>query len=45
MKRPKTLPSEHPIRIPGRKRPAGTAVPYVIIVKMNQIKKNKSKVS
>jgi len=29
-------PKEHPIKIPGKKRPAGTAVPYVITVSIYQ---------
>ena len=44
MNNPRTLPNEHPIKIPGKKRPAGTAVPYVIIVnKYQMIKKRRVK--
>lgn len=36
-----TYPRAQPMIIPGRKRPAGTKVPYVVIVKKYQIiKKN-----
>jgi len=45
MKRPKTLPKEHPIKIPGKNSPAGMNVPYVIIVKTNQIRKKSNRVS
>ena len=39
MKRLIMRPREHPIKMPGKNRPAGTAVPYVMIVIRYQIRK------
>ena len=39
---PYMCPSEQPIRMPGMKIPVGAAVPEVRVVKMNQMKKNRT---
>ena len=33
------MPTEQPIKIPGKNRPAGTQTPYVMIVKPYQTEK------
>ncbi len=40
---PNKRPSAHPIKIPGKNKPAGTAVPYVTIVKIYHTTKNINK--
>jgi hypothetical protein len=41
MKEPTIRPIEQPMRMPGRKRPAGTIVPYVTTVKEYQMRKKR----